>query len=191
MNILRRLTSYKSPSFSQDDQSSASFDYSGFDDLVKRQDAISATRDGKFGSLYGGDVKGAVAGRNNIRDLLSAVRVHEPEATERRPVRTVTPLQRITSTSGSSSQSGSGADFSLGGGDEGGGGGPGKPGMGGWANAGGVGGAWQMGNMADEPGGGPDGGGEPGEMGWDHSQSGDPTKSRQYRILPDGTREYV
>lgn len=108
MRLPDYLTRYSAPSSSS--STSESYDYSGFDDHIKRQDAIGALRDGKFAALYGGDVAGAVSSGNKIRDLLKTVRANTPNATERDPVQLTTPLVRVSSRSSSSNAGG--ADFS-------------------------------------------------------------------------------
>lgn len=104
MRLPDYLTRFSGPSSSS--SSSESYDYSGFDDHIKRQDAIGALRDNKFSAMYGGDVMGAVSSGNKIRDLLKSVRANTPNATERDPVQLATPLVRVSSTSRNASADG-------------------------------------------------------------------------------------
>lgn len=108
------VTRWSAPSASSSSSDSVSYDYSGFDDLVKRQDALGALRDNKFASMYSGDVPSAVTAGNKIRDLLVAIRHHAPGATERQPVQLVTPLVRTASRSSSTNNSMSGGDMHFG-----------------------------------------------------------------------------
>lgn len=101
---------YSFPSSSSSSSRSTSYDYSGFDDLVKRQDALGATRDARFSALYNGDIAGSVSAGNKVRDLLSAIRAHAPGATEHSAIQAVTPLVRVSSQSSSSN-----SDYDAGG----------------------------------------------------------------------------
>lgn len=94
---------YSAPSSSSSSSSSTSYDYSGLEDHLKRQDALAGLRDQKFQSLYGGDVAASVVSGNRIRSLLDAVRQHAPGATERDPMQIVSPLVRVSSESSSRS----------------------------------------------------------------------------------------
>lgn len=97
MQLPQHLTSYQSPSSSWSSSLRETYDHSGLDDHIKRQDLVGQLRDSKFQSYYAGDVAGSVSRGNQIRDLLSAVRANAPEATERNPVQIVSPLVRVTS----------------------------------------------------------------------------------------------
>lgn len=99
------LTQVSGPSFQQKTDSSVSYDYSGLDDHLKRQDAVGAMRDAKFAALYSGDVASSATARNKIRDLLGQVRAYSPNATERSPVLQVAPLVRVSSQSSGQSSS--------------------------------------------------------------------------------------
>jgi hypothetical protein len=103
------LTRYSAPSTSSQSSSSESYDYSGQDDLTKKQDAIGALRDAKFEANLKGDPSAVTAG-NKVRELVKAVRTYLPGATERDPGPSLTPLVRVTSrnSSGSSSFGGGG-----------------------------------------------------------------------------------
>lgn len=105
------VTSYTGPHSRSDSSSSVSYDYSGQDQHIKRQDEVGALRDAKFAANYSGDIPGAIGAANRIRDLLKAVRVHTPTATERDPVQMVNPLRRVASESQSSSTSASGEQW--------------------------------------------------------------------------------
>ena len=111
MNLPPLLTRVAGPSASSSQSSSKSSDYSGLDDLIKRQDAISAGRDDKFASLYSGDIAGSVTSGNRVRDLVRAVRAHAPNADERNPMQVSQPLSRITSESSSSSSNNDGGSI--------------------------------------------------------------------------------
>jgi hypothetical protein len=104
-----QITSYTGPSYSQSSSGSSSYDYSGLDEHLARQEALGAARAGKFKALYSGDVQAGVEAGNRIRDLLKAVQAHSPQADERDPVQMVNPLVRVTSESSSSNSSGSAA----------------------------------------------------------------------------------
>lgn len=105
MQLPQQLTSYQSPSSSWSSSLRETFDYSGLDEHTKRQDLVGQLRDAKFQSHYAGDVAGGVAKGNQIRDLLAAIKVHAPEATERDPVKIVSPLARVASRETSNSGS--------------------------------------------------------------------------------------
>lgn len=103
MRLPGQLTQWSGPSSSQDSSESASYDYSGLDDLLKKQEEVGGLRDQKFRSIYDGDIPGAVATGGRIRDLLGAIRKHAPQATERSPQAIGAPLVRVASSSSSSS----------------------------------------------------------------------------------------
>lgn len=105
MQLPQQLTSYQSPDASWSSSRRETYDYSGLDDHINRQDLIGQLRDSKFQSYYTGDVAGGVSKGNQIRDLLSAVKANAPAATERNPVQVVSPLVRVTSTDTSHSGS--------------------------------------------------------------------------------------
>lgn len=105
------LKAYSAPSSSSDSQMSEQYDYSGLDDHIKRQDTIGSLRDQKFAKLASGDVLGAQATGNQIRDLLAAVKANAPSATERNPNQIAAPLVRTTSRSVSSSSKSGGGGF--------------------------------------------------------------------------------
>ena len=111
MNLPPYITQFSGPSYSQSGSTQQSYDYSGADDLVKRQDAVTGLRADKFGALYGGDIPGSVQAASRIRGLLDAIREHDARASESRPIRYVTPISRVSSSSTSSSQSGSGSSL--------------------------------------------------------------------------------
>ena len=85
---------------------SINYDYSGLDELIKRQDAVGDLRGAKRSALYGGDVAGAMAAGGKIRDLVSYIRAHNPLAPEDNPIAASAPQRRIDSMSGSASSSG-------------------------------------------------------------------------------------
>lgn len=74
---------------------STTYDYSGLEEHLKRQDAISQLGGQKFAALYGGDIAGSVDAGNRIRGLLSSVRANAPGATERNPMQVTNPLVKV------------------------------------------------------------------------------------------------
>jgi hypothetical protein len=90
--------------------SSASYDYSGLDDAIKKQDELAQTSHQKYQQLYGGDVAGSVGSTQRIRDLLTQLRVYAPNASEKNPFQLASPLTRISHSDNSSSN-----DFDSGG----------------------------------------------------------------------------
>lgn len=72
------VTSYKAPSSRSSSNSSYQLDYSGLDEIRKRQDEAGATSAARFKALYDGDVGGSVAAGRRIRDLLSSIGSIEP-----------------------------------------------------------------------------------------------------------------
>lgn len=105
MQLPQYLTSYQSPSSASSSSQRETYDYSGLDDHIKRQDLVGQLRDAKFQSHYAGDISGSVSKGNQIRDLLTAIKANTPSATERNPVQIVSPLVRVTSRDTSSSGS--------------------------------------------------------------------------------------
>lgn len=73
MQLPPNLTRYSGPSASRSVSSSMSLDYSGADDLAKKQEALPAAQAAKYAALYGGDIPGSVAAQHRIRDLLDAI----------------------------------------------------------------------------------------------------------------------
>ena len=57
---------------------SVTYDYSGQDEIRKRQDEASKLSLGRFQQLYDGDVSGSVASGQRIRDLLSSIKSIPP-----------------------------------------------------------------------------------------------------------------
>jgi hypothetical protein len=90
--------------------SSASYDYSGLDDAIKKQDELAQTSHQKYQQLYGGDVAGSVGSTQRIRDLLTQLRAYAPNASEKNPFQLASPLTRISHSDTSSS-----SDFDSGG----------------------------------------------------------------------------
>lgn len=85
--------------------SSRSFDYSGMDEHVQRQDAVASARDAKKAALYGGDPIQSMLAGNKVRELLSILKRDTPGATEQNPHVIKRPLVRVSSMSDSYSQS--------------------------------------------------------------------------------------
>lgn len=102
------LSSYQSPTVSGSSSSSATYDYTGQDDHIKRQDELGQMRDVKTSALMGGDLDTAMKAAGRIRDLLSYTRTNAPGITERDPMKIVRPLVRIASSSQHSSSSSTG-----------------------------------------------------------------------------------
>lgn len=111
LQLPKYLASYNSPNSSSSSSTSESYDYSGLDEHLKRQEMLAGQRDAKFAALYGGDVAGSVAAGSRVRDLLKAIRMHSPDATERDPSQMVNPLVRVTSRSTSNSSSSDGPSW--------------------------------------------------------------------------------
>lgn len=107
LQLPQYLTSYTGPHSQSQSSSSATYDYTGLDQNLKRQEEVGALRDAKFAANYNGDIAGAVGAGNRIRDLLTTMRAYTPNATERNPVQMVNPLVRVSSTRSESGSSGS------------------------------------------------------------------------------------
>lgn len=110
------LSKLSAPHSSSSERTSETYDWSGLDDHIKRQDAVGALRDNKFASLYSGDVAGSVTAGNKIRDLLTSLRSNAPGTTERNPNQIASPLVRLQSrsTETSSNAGGGGVEFDHG-----------------------------------------------------------------------------
>lgn len=68
--LTRVQQSTNAPSSSE----SISFDYSGLDEIRKRQDEANQLGVGRYQQLYGGDVAGSVTSGQRIRSLLSSLK---------------------------------------------------------------------------------------------------------------------
>jgi hypothetical protein len=97
------------PSGSSSSSRSVSFDYSGLDDALKKQDELAQTSHSKYQQLYSGDVAGSVSSSQRIRDLLAQLSAHAPGVSEKSPYQISSPLSRVSSVSTSSS-----SDFDTG-----------------------------------------------------------------------------
>jgi len=84
---------------------SKSYDYSGFDDHIKRQDELASARDQKKAALYGGNPVQAMLSGNRVRELVGLLRRDAPGTSEDAPFQFKTPLSRISSESSSFSKS--------------------------------------------------------------------------------------
>lgn len=104
------LTQLRGGSSSRSGQRSATYDYSGLEDHIKRQDAVEALRGSKFASLYAGDVAGAVDAGNKVRGLVSRLRSVAPGTDERNPHQLAMPLVTVRSESQSDSGSSGGPE---------------------------------------------------------------------------------
>lgn len=105
--------SNSSPSNSTSNSSSRSYDYSGYDDHLKRQDALANARDAKKAALYDGDVKSSMLAGNKVRELVNYLRRDAPGTTEENPYQFKGPLSRVSSESVSTSRSGGGGSSSY------------------------------------------------------------------------------
>ena len=83
---------------------STTYDYSGTEDQVKRQDALAALSDEKFGALYSGDIPKSVQAGNRVRGLVGMLKINAPGTTERAPYQVANPLVRVAH---------EGSDFSI------------------------------------------------------------------------------
>lgn len=72
------VTSYKAPGSQSSSSEDYSLDYSGLDEIRKRQNEASATNAARYKALYDGDVGGSVSAGRRIRDLLSSIGSIEP-----------------------------------------------------------------------------------------------------------------
>lgn len=106
MQVSKRL---QAPTSAIQSSRSSTYDYSGLEDLVKRQDAVAPLREQKYAALYSGDIPGSVAAGQKIRDLLKVIQRHNPNATERDPVAFSQDLKRPGREESSSSGSYKGA----------------------------------------------------------------------------------
>lgn len=102
------LRQLKGGSSSQSGGSSTTYDYSGLDSHIKRQDALDQMRGSKFAALYGGDIAASTEAGNKIRHLLKTLRPNAPGTTEREAGQITSPLVRIASTSSRDSSDSSG-----------------------------------------------------------------------------------
>lgn len=73
-HLTRVQTSTDAPSSSE----SVSYDYSGLDEIRKRQDEANKLGIARYQQIYGGDVPGSVASGHRIRSLLSSLQDIEP-----------------------------------------------------------------------------------------------------------------
>lgn len=109
----QNLRSVTGPSSSSKSEYARRYDYSGLDEHIKRQDAVSALRDEKFDALYENPLKAVKAG-NRIRDLVSSLRMNDPLATERNPVTVSNPLVKLESESGGTSVASDAGGYQIG-----------------------------------------------------------------------------
>ena len=72
------LTSARSTFNAPSASESVTYDYSGQDEILKRQDEARKLELGRYQQLYGGDVAGSVASGQRIRDLLASIKSIEP-----------------------------------------------------------------------------------------------------------------
>lgn len=102
-NAQMPLAGLKGPSASRSSSYSAQYDYGGLEDHLKRQEEVAGLRGSKRSALRRGDIDAAMDSGERIRELLGALRVYTPDATERRPIQIVAPLARMSSENSSSS----------------------------------------------------------------------------------------
>jgi hypothetical protein len=74
---------------------STTYDYSGTEEQVKRQDALAALSDEKFGALYSGDIPKSVQAGNRVRGLVGMLKINAPGTTERAPYQVANPLVKV------------------------------------------------------------------------------------------------
>lgn len=108
------LTNLRTGGGSSSGSSSTSYDYSGLDDHLKRQDAVEGLRGSKFAALYAGDIVSSTDAANRLRGLVSQLRTVAPGTDERDPHQLKRPLVTVSSQSSSSSNQSQGPEFSVG-----------------------------------------------------------------------------
>lgn len=108
------LAKLKGPGSSQSSESRVTYDYSGLEDHIKRQDAVEALRSSKFAALYGGDIPGALEAGNKIRNLVSGLQRAAPGTDERDPHQFKMPLVLARSVDSKTSSSSDGPEAAFG-----------------------------------------------------------------------------
>lgn len=78
MLLPTHLLRYSGPSADSDYGTSVSYDYSGAEEIQKRQDEAAQQSAARYKALYDGDVAGSVASGHRIRDLLSSLKDIDP-----------------------------------------------------------------------------------------------------------------
>lgn len=78
MNFPSHITSYKAPSSQSSGSDSYSLDYSGLDEIRRRQNEASATNAARYKAIYDGNLSEAVMAGKRIRDLLGSMQGIEP-----------------------------------------------------------------------------------------------------------------
>jgi len=78
MLLPKYLLKASGPSRDQNVSESVAYDYSGADEIQKRQDEASQQAAARYKALYDGDVAGSVAAGQRIRDLLSSLASIQP-----------------------------------------------------------------------------------------------------------------
>ena len=68
------ITGAKQSTDAPSSSESISYDYSGLDEIRKRQDEANQLGVGRYQQLYGGDVAGSVSSGQRIRSLLSSLK---------------------------------------------------------------------------------------------------------------------
>jgi hypothetical protein len=108
------LRKYTGGSTSQSGESSVTYDYSGLEDHIKRQDAVDALRGSKFTALYSGDIPASIEAGSKIRNLVSGLRRAAPGTTERNPQQVSMPHVVAKNISSSSSMRSDSPGFEFG-----------------------------------------------------------------------------
>jgi hypothetical protein len=110
---LQALRSVSGPSSSSRSEYARRYDYSGLDEHIKRQDAVAGLRGSKFKAGMQGDIEGISEAGGRIRDLVAALKMNSPEASEQNPVTMANPLVKLESESGGQSSSSDAGGYQL------------------------------------------------------------------------------
>lgn len=78
MLLPKYLLRASGPSSDQNFSESVTYDYSGADEIQKRQDEASTQAAARYKALYDGDIGGSVSAGQRIRDLLSSLGSIQP-----------------------------------------------------------------------------------------------------------------
>ena len=108
------LKKYGGGSTSQSGESSRTYDYSGLEDQIKRQDAVDALRGSKFAALYSGDIPAAIEAGSKVRNLVAGLRRKSPGTSERNPQQVAMPNTLVRSESSRGSMSSEGPSYEFG-----------------------------------------------------------------------------
>lgn len=107
------LKKLQGPGQSSSSERSETYDYSGLEDHIKRQDAVEALKGQKFAAYYAGDIPAAVEAGSKIRTLVAGLRRLAPGTTESNPNQVSMPhaVVRSSSVSGSNRSEGPMVEF--------------------------------------------------------------------------------